>query len=303
MTPQLPDGLLAGHWTHPDGVSGCTVVLAPEGASAGVEVRGGGPGTRETDVLSVAAAERDVHAVLLTGGSAFGLAAATGVVDWLEDRGHGHLTRIGLRVPLVPAAVVFDEGALRRETRPGPQAGRAACDAATAGPITRGRIGVGASTAAGKLVDPAGWAPCGVGAASARTGDALVTAIAVANPVGDVIDHDGTVLAGGRRDGVVVRTRDLLAEGVGRTPLGRENTVLVVIATDATLDRRGAWLLARAGSTGVARAVEPVATAFDGDVSFCLATNRVAADPFALEAVAAHVAAEAVRDAARSARP
>lgn len=298
--------MLLGHWTHPAGVTGCTAVLVPASATGGVEVRGGGPGTRETDVLAPSSGARDVHGVLLTGGSAFGLAAAGGVVDWLEDGGFGHLTRVGLRVPLVPAAVVFDPGALDRSTRPTAEHGRAACEAAAGGTIEadrRGRVGVGTGTAAGKLVDPSGWTPTGFGAASAHAGDALVTALAVANPIGEVIAADGTVLAGSVRDGAFVRTRDLLAAGVTRRPLGRDATVLVVVTTDARIDRRGAWLLARSASAGVARAVEPVATTFDGDVAFCLATGQVDADPFALEAVAAHVAAEAVRDAALSARP
>jgi L-aminopeptidase/D-esterase-like protein len=303
MEPMLPEGVLAGHWTHPEGLSGCSVVLVPGGATGGVEVRGGGPGTRETDVLSPASGAREVHGFLLTGGSAFGLAAAGGVVDWLEARGHGHLTRAGVRVPLVPAAVVFDRGALHREARPGAAEGRAACDAARPEVPERGRVGAGASTAAGKLGDPDGWTPTGFGAASARAGDALVTALAVANPVGEVLDRDGTILAGARRGEGFVRSLDLLREGiVVSPPTGREATVLVVVLTDARLGRRGAWLVARAASAGVARAVEPVATTYDGDVAFCLATGDEDADSFVLEAIAADVAADAVRDAARSAR-
>jgi len=299
---RLPDGFLVGHWTHPGGFTGCTVILAPGGATAGAEVRGGGPGTRETDVLAPSSAPRDVHAVLLTGGSAFGLAAADGVVQWLAERDHGHLTRSGVRVPLVPAAVVFDGGALDPAARPDPAAGRAACDAATTTVPARGQIGAGAGVAAGKLLGPEGWTRTGLGVASDDSSGALVTAIAVANPVGEIVDADGTLLAGARGpDGVPRRTVDLLREGHGIDPpgAGREATVLVALLTDAALDRTGAWLLARAATAGVSRAVHPVATPYDGDVVFALSHGDVEADAFALQVSAAEATAAAVRDAAR----
>ncbi|WP_205695546.1 P1 family peptidase [Conexibacter sp. SYSU D00693] len=299
---ELPAGVLAGHWTAEDGLTGCSVVLVPDGATGGVEVRGGGPGTRETDVLAPSSMPRDVHGVVLSGGSAFGLATGDGVVAWLEERGHGHLTRAGVRVPLVAGAVVFDRSALEPGRRPGAAEGRTACDAAGPAVPARGRVGAGASTAAGKLADPGSWAWTGFGAATERIGGALVTALAVANPVGDVLDADGSLLAAGRRDGELVRTADLLrAAAAAPPPPTRENTVLVVVCTDARVDRTGAWLVARAASAGVARAVDPVATSYDGDVAFCLSTGTVEVDPFALGAAAAWAAADAVRDAARSA--
>ena len=302
MRPRLPDGFLVGHWTHPRGHTGCTVILAPGGATGGAEVRGGGPGTRETDVLAPASAPRDVHAVLLTGGSAFGLAAADGVVGWLAERDHGHLTRSGVRVPLVPAAVVFDAGALDPDGRPDAAAGRAACEAASAGVPARGAVGAGAGVAAGKLLGPDGWTRTGIGLACDDAAGALVTAIAVVNPVGEVVDEDGTVLAGARGpDGRTRRTIDLLREGVELPdpPAGREATVLVALLTDARIDRLGAWMLARAATAGVARAVHPVATPYDGDVAFALASGRVEADAFALQVSGAEATAAAVRDAAR----
>lgn len=299
---RLPDGFLVGHWTHPRGHTGCTVVIAPGGATGGAEVRGGGPGTRETDVLGPASAPRDVHAVLLTGGSAYGLAAADGVVGWLAERDHGHLTRSGVRVPLVPAAVVFDAGALDPEGRPDAAAGRAACEAASRTSPLRGRLGAGSGVAAGKLLGPDGWTRTGLGAASDDASGALVTAIAVVNPVGEVVGHDGEVLAGARgADGAPRRTIDLLREGVALPdpPTGREATVLVALLTDARIDRLGAWMLARAATAGVARAVHPVATPYDGDVAFALASGHVEADAFALQVSAAEATAAAVRDAAR----
>lgn len=304
VTPRLPDGFKVGHWTHPQGHTGCTVVLAAGGAMGGAEVRGGGPGTREVDVLAPSSLARDVHAVLLTGGSAFGLAAADGVVRWLAERGHGHLTRSGVRVPLVPAAVVFDLGALDPAARPDAAAGRGACDAASAAVPARGPVGAGAGVAAGKLLGPDGWTRTGIGLASDTTAGALVTALAVVNPVGEVVDADGTVLAGSRdADGRSWRTAELIRDGraFADPPTGREATVLVAVMTDAIVDRTGAWMLARAATAGVARAVHPVATAYDGDVVFTLASGRVAADPFALQVSAAEAAAAAVRDGARGA--
>ncbi len=298
---RLPDGFLVGHWTHARGHTGCTVVIAPDGATGGAEVRGGGPGTRETDVLAPSSAPRDVHAVLLTGGSAYGLAAADGVVSWLAERNHGHLTRAGIRVPLVPAAVVFDAGALDDDGRPDAAAGRAACESASAAVPARGRIGAGAGVAAGKLLGPDGWTPTGIGLASDDTSGALVTAIAVVNPVGEVVAADGSILAGAReQDGTPRRTIDLLREGraLPDPPIGREATVLVALLTDARLDRTGAWLLARAATAGVARAVTPVATPYDGDVAFALASGRVDAEPFALQVSASEATAAAIRDAA-----
>ncbi|WP_354700907.1 putative aminopeptidase [Paraconexibacter sp. AEG42_29] len=301
---RLPDGFEVGHWTHPGGHTGCTVVLAPAGAVGGVEVRGGGPGTRETDVLAPSSLGRDVHGVLLTGGSAFGLAAADGVVRWLAEHDRGHLTRSGVRVPLVPAAVVFDLGALDPAARPDAAAGRAACEAASADPPARGPVGAGAGVAAGKLLGPDGWTRTGIGVASDTTAGALVTALAVVNPVGEVVGADGTLLAASRdAGGRSWSTADLIRDGraFADPPAGREATVLIAVMTDAILDRTGAWLLARAATAGVARAVHPVATAYDGDVVFALASGRVAADPFALQVSAAEATAAAVRDGARAA--
>jgi L-aminopeptidase/D-esterase-like protein len=294
----LPDGLLVGHWTDPVGLTGCTVVLAPEGADAGGEVRGGGPGTRETDLLLPSSGARRVHGVLFTGGSAFGLAAADGVVRWLTERGHGHETALGVRVPLVPAAVVFDLGRGDAHARPGPDAGYAACEAARGGPGVvpqRGAVGAGTGTSAGKITPVReDWAPTGLGWAAADMLGATVGALAVVNPVGEVVDEDGTVLAG-----APLRTVEALRAG-SQPPPAREATTLVCVVTDAPLDRTEAWLVARAASAGVARAVRPSATVFDGDVAICLSTGRgPRVEPFAISALAADVVAEAIRDGAR----
>jgi L-aminopeptidase/D-esterase-like protein len=316
----LPDGFAVGHWSDPDGGTGCTVVLAPDGATASGEVRGGGPGTRESDLLSPAAGAREVQAVLFTGGSAFGLAAADGVVRWLEERGRGYRTRLGTLVPLVPAAVVFDLPLGDPGARPGPAAGAAACDAAGPDPAL-GTAGAGTGCAVGKLLGPEGWTKGGIGLAAEDVAGCRLSALAVVNAFGDVLAEDGEVLAGVRGEalaapgappaaaalagdaarGRFVRTTDLLRAGGVPDVGAREATTLVCVMTDARLDRVDAWLLARSASTGIARAVDPAHTAVDGDASFVLAAGVRDADPLVLAAIVPHVVAAAIRDGVRAA--
>jgi L-aminopeptidase/D-esterase-like protein len=300
MPGPLPEGFSVGHWTDLDGGTGCTVVLAPDDATAAGEVRGGGPGTRESDLLSPAAGARATQAVLFTGGSAYGLSAADGVVRWLEERGRGYRTRLGHLIPLVPAAVIFDLPIGDPGARPGPDAGSAACEAATRDP-ERGTVGAGTGAAVGKVLGPDGWTKGGVGLASERVGDATVAALAVVNAMGDVLAEDGTVLAGPRRDGAFVATTELLRRGEIPDITAREATTLVCVMTDAALTKTDAWLLARAANTGVARAVDPAHTAVDGDAAFVLAAGAAEAHPLALAAIVPHVAAAAIRDGVRSA--
>ena len=320
----LPAGFRIGHWTAPDGRTGCTVVIPPPGSRGGVDIRGGGTGTREIETLSLLANAEGPTAVLLTGGSAFGLAAADGVVRWLEERGFGRPTPMGV-VPLVPAAVIYDlvEGAAGR--RPGPDDGYAACDNATATVPQRGPVGAGAGAAVGKLLGRERSTRGGVGYAATVLADgATVAALAVANAFGDVIAEDGSVL-GGPHDGSGhrVRTTDLLPGmpvpavtpvlPVTRVPgsdgEGVEgNTTLVCVFTDASLDKRSCAIVARMASAGIARAVDPVFTPVDGDVVFCVASGS---DPppvpglaaswalTVLGSVAATVTAHAIRDAVR----
>ena len=320
----LPAGFRIGHWTAPDGRTGCTVVIPPPGSRGGVDIRGGGTGTREIETLSLLANAEGPTAVLLTGGSAFGLAAADGVVRWLEERGFGRPTPMGA-VPLVPAAVIYDlvEGAAGR--RPGPDDGYAACDNATATVPQRGPVGAGAGAAVGKLLGRERSTRGGVGYAATVLADgATVAALAVANAFGDVIAEDGSVL-GGPHDGSGhrVRTADLLpgmpvpavTPVLPVTPVpgsdgeGVEgNTTLVCVFTDASLDKRSCAIVARMASAGIARAVDPVFTPVDGDVVFCVASGS---DPppvpglaaswalTVLGSVAATVTAHAIRDAVR----
>lgn len=300
MQIELPRGVRVGHHTDLDAWTGCTVVLLPEGTVAAAEVRGGGPGTRESELLTPSANAAGVDAVLLTGGSAFGLSAAHGVMEHLAAQGIGYAIPGG-PVPLVFAAVVYDLPLGDGAVRPTPADAVAACEAAGT-EVRRGSIGVGTGCTVGKLRGPAGWTKGGLGAATLRVGGATITALAAVNAFGDVLGADGSVAAGVWTGEGYERTTDLLR--AGEWPLRaalRENTTLVCVLTDARLDKREAWLVARAGSGGVARAVAPSATAADGDLVVCCATGEVEVDPFVVSALVPEVIADAVRDAVASA--
>jgi L-aminopeptidase/D-esterase-like protein len=278
-----------------------------------VDVRGGGTGTRELETLSPLGNSEGPNAVLLTGGSAFGLAAADGVARWLEERGIGRPTPAGV-VPIVPAAVVFDlvEGSPGR--RPGPDDGYAACQAALAEGWERGPVGAGAGTAVGKLFGRGRATRAGVGCAAMRLDDGtIVAALAVANAFGDVVGEDGELLGAPRdEDGTLVRTASHLAR-MSRPPDFREivpratgNTTLACVCTDASVGKRTCAIVARMASAGIARAVDPAFTPLDGDVVFCLASGSEPPLPPGLAAswtitvlgtVAAAVTADAIRDA------
>jgi L-aminopeptidase/D-esterase-like protein len=299
-----PRGFAIGHWTDAEGATGCTVVIPPPGSRGGVDVRGGGPGTRETDVIGPLAGTGDVTAVLLTGGSAFGLAAADGVTRWLEENGLGHDTPAGV-VPIVPAAVIYDLAAGDPRARPGPEAGYEACATAAPGVPERGPVGGGTGAAVGKITGRERSVRAGVGYAAARSGRGqTVAALAVVNAFGDVIGEDGRVLAGPLGDeGEVLSTAELIAAMKGPpdwTGLEERNTTLVCVMTDAFLDKAACTRVARMASGGVARAVDPVHSDVDGDVAFCLSSGSGAGDrftPIAIGTIAATVTAAAVRDA------
>lgn len=304
----LPEGFAVGHWSDPEGRTGCTVVIPPPASRAAADVRGGGPGTRELDVLESLATPEEANAVVFAGGSAFGLAAADGVARWLEERGRGYETYAG-RVPLVPAAVVYDLAEGDPRARPGPDAGYAACEAAEEGVPPRGMVGAGSGTAAGKAFGRERATPTGIGYAAMRLASGeTVAALAVANPSGDVIAEDGSVLAGPQNeDGSMARSAELIA-GMAEPPAWamrpREATTLVCICTDASLTKPGCGVVARMASAGIARAVDPVFSPADGDVAFCLASGRGDSDRWTVHSVGtagATTAAAAIRDAARQA--
>ena len=323
-------GLAVGHWTDREAATGCTVVLCGEGAVAGVAVRGAAPGTRETDLLDPVNAVQRVHAVLLTGGSAFGLDAAGGVMRWLEERELG--CEVGrCRVPIVTAAVLFDLPVGRGDVRPGPDEGYAACDAASAAPVPEGSVGAGTGATVGKLYGVASATKGGVGGDAVRLGSGIVVAaLAVVNAFGNVRDPaSGEILAGARGEGggfvdmtawlaandaeVADRGRAAKALWPGREAPGGAgpdgpappgaSTTLVVVATDAVLDKVGATAVAGMAHDGIARAVDPCHTQRDGDTVFALATGTAgrAVDVSVLGAVAARVVASAIVRAVRTA--
>lgn len=283
-------GFRVGHWTDPDGDTGCTVVLPPPGNVASVDVRGNSPGSRELMSLDPERRLDEVHAVLLTGGSAFGLAAAQGVVEWLEDAGIGYQTPVAT-IPIVPTAVVFDLGVARGTKRPGPPEGRAACDAATDGPVATGRVGAATGATVGKWAGRDHLSPGGLGIATAEEGGTTVAALAVVNAIGDVVDEDGTVLAG--------TTAPDPRWTLRAQPAPATNTVLAVVAVAAALDKRDVHFLALRGSDGVTQTIRPAHTRYDGDVTFAVAAPGPPADVDLLGVLAARAVAKAVRSAVR----
>jgi L-aminopeptidase/D-esterase-like protein len=280
-------GLRVGHWTDPVALTGCTVVLCPPGTVGSGEVRGGAPGTRETDLLRPGTLVQEVHAVLLTGGSAFGLAAADGVVRWLEERGVGFEAG-PVKVPIVPAAVLFDLGVGDPGVRPGPAEGYAACEAASDA-VPEGNVGAGTGATVAKLRGPDGAVKGGLGSASRRVGDLVVGALAAVNALGEVVEDDGNVIAGSR-----------IPEGAS-DELPGSNTTLVVVATNARMSKERAHLLALAAHEGLSLAVRPSHTIRDGDTAFSLATGEAEAAQRDVERLAEPVVADAIRRAVRAA--
>ncbi len=302
----LPEGFLVGHWSDPEAATGCTVIIPPAGSRCGVDIRGGGPGTRETDVIGAGAGPHEASAVLLTGGSAYGLAAADGVMSWLEERGRGHPTPAGI-VPIVPAAVIYDLAEKDGSIRPGPAEGRAACEAVTADP-GQGRVGAGTGAAVGKILGREHACPAGIGISTAVTGRGeTVTALAVANAFGDVRGEDGSPIGSARdEEGAVVTAAEVIATMDAPPDWSRieeRNTTLVCVLTDAGLEGGACARVARMASAGVARAVEPVFSDLDGDVVFCLSAGGPREGRFtslAVGTVAATVTAAAIRAAVRA---
>ena len=302
-------GLSVGHAAEPGRPTGCTVVLCPQGAVGGVAVRGGSPGTRETDLLRPENTVAEVHAVLLTGGSAFGLDAATGVMRWLEDHGHG-LVVGPARVPIVPAAVLFDLWLGDPRIRPHAGTGYAACEAASTAPPAQGNHGAGLGATVGKLFGLARAMKGGVGTASLRLGGITVAALVVVNAIGDVLAADGSVIAGARTaDGLALaHSMQALLQGRGPDPMMRGMTVgmattVGVVATNARLNKAQVTQLAGLAHHGLSRAVNPISV-HDGDTLFALATGTAghAGDPSALGAMAAEAVSRAIRNAVKAAQ-
>jgi len=302
-------GLKVGHHTLTERLTGCTVILAEEGAIAGVDVRGGAPGTRETDLLDPVNSVQQIHAVVLSGGSAFGLDTATGVMKYLDERGIGFKTRAA-RVPIVTAAVLIDlQVGDNPKVRPSVDCGYRAAQAASADVVTEGNVGAGAGATVGKMAGHDRAMKGGTGTAAIAFADGLVIAALVAiNPAGDVVDPaTGRVLAGvrtpdGRR---LADARTLLRQPPvsAAPPAALENTTLGVVATNARLTKAQATKVAQMAQDGLARAIVPAHTPADGDTIFALATGRHegTADVFRIGSLAAEVMADAIVRAAQAA--
>jgi L-aminopeptidase/D-esterase-like protein len=285
------EGIHVGHCTDRVGLTGCTVVLCPAGTMGSGEVRGGAPGTRETDLLRPGMLVEEVNAVLLTGGSAFGLAAADGVMRFLEERGIGFETPAGV-VPIVPAAVVFDLAEGDPAARPGPDEGYRACRAAGEH-VEEGHVGAGTGAMVAGLHGPHRAVRGGLGTASTSDGELVVGALAAVNALGEIFGANGELLAG---------ALPAPEEPAGLDPdprSGPTNTTLVVVATNARMSRERAHLLARAAHDGISDAVRPSHTRWDGDTVFTLATGGVEADQPTIETLAVWAVADAIRRAVR----
>lgn len=306
-------GIMVGHHTYASRPTGCTVVIAEDGAVGGVDVRGASPGTRETDLLDPLNLVQQVHAVLLSGGSAFGLDAATGVMKYLEEKGIGFPTGAG-RVPIVPAAILYDLGIGNPKIRPDAAAGYSACKAASNKLPAEGNAGAGAGATVGKLFGLGRSMKGGIGTAAItirnpENGLSLtVGAIIAVNAVGDVIDpSSGAVIAGLRSiDGhsMTGTINSILRGDKLPASLGGIATTIGVVATDAVLDKAQAGKVAQMAHDGLARTINPVHTAYDGDTIFALATGRSSWSPNVtlIGALGAEAVARAVMRAVRAAR-
>ena len=296
------DGVKVGHYTLTERLTGCTVVLVEAGAVAGVDVRGSSPGTRETDLLDPVNKIEHVHAIVLSGGSAFGLDTATGVMRYLEETGVGFDARVA-KVPIVPAAILFDLGVGDPKIRPSADCGYRAATAATAGPVQEGNVGAGAGATIGKLAGPERAMKAGVGTAAITLPDGLTIAALVAvNAVGDIIDPStGQVIAGMRtEDGKgLADSRTFIRSGMLQKARAGQNTTIGVVATNARLTKAQATKIAQMAHDGFARAIAPTHTPFDGDTIFALATGTYQeVDLLTIGALAADMMAEAIVRAA-----
>lgn len=310
-------GILVGHAHDKESLTGCTVILCPKGATAGVDQRGGAPGTRETDLLHPVHLVEKVHAIVLAGGSAFGLDAASGVMRYLEERQIGFDVGV-TRVPIVPAAILFDLDVGNPKVRPDAAMGYQACLNATTPNTAQGNVGAGMGATVGKILGIRQAMKSGLGTASVEIGrGVIVGAIVAVNALGDVINPaNGQILAGARplyigpkRIGeteTFANTLHVMRSLVGRTAFQfatRQNTVIGVVATNARLNKEQVTRVAQMAQDGLAQTIRPAHTMFDGDTIFALATGERNADVNIIGAFAAQVVAEAILNAVRYAEP
>ncbi|MBI5671187.1 MAG: P1 family peptidase [Chloroflexi bacterium] len=303
-------GIQVGHYTHLKAATGCTVIICPNATVGGVDQRGGAPGTRETDLLRPLHLVDTVSAVVLAGGSAYGLAAADGVMRYLEEHGLGYRSRAGYLVPIVPAAILFDLAIGQSNVRPDAAMGYAACEAASNAPVPQGTVGAGTGCRVGAMRGNEYATKGGIGSASVDLGEGLVVAALMAvNAVGDVVEDNGRIIAGMREtptSSTFVSMMSMMKGLAHRVEMpapvsAGENTVIGVVATNARLTKEEVNKVAQMAQDGLARAVRPAHTLFDGDTIFALATGEIPANVTAIGAYAAEVTAEAIRKGIRAA--
>ncbi len=303
-SPASVPGFSVGHAQLQDAPCGLSVVLCPQGAVGGVAVAGSAAGTRQMDGLRPGHVVERVHGLLFTGGSSFGLAAAGGVQTFLEEQGAG-LEAGPVRIPIVPAAVIFDLALTQGRGRPGPELGLAACRAAGADPMPRGSVGCGAGATVGKLFGLEQACRGGLGGAALRVGELRMGAMVVVNCFGDVLDERGRIMAGARRSAESLELVDtagyFLQGGRRRAFSSVSNTTLAVVTTNARLDKAAACKVAELAHHGMVRAIRPVHTMFDGDLVCLLAQGEVDADLNGLGMMAALLVRLAIYDAVHSA--
>lgn len=270
-------GIEVGHSVDSRRPTGCTVILCRRGAVCGVDIRGSAPGTRETALLDPVNTIQKVHAVVLSGGSAYGLDTAGGVMQFLEERGIGFPVRAGGVVPIVPAAILYDLGVGNPSIRPDRESGYRACQAARTGPIEEGNVGAGAGATVGKMFGPEHAMKSGLGTASIRVEKLVVGAIVAVNAVGDVIDPaNGSILAGARDEEGFINTAALLKrQKLDKDGSAGEHTTIGAVATNAGLNKSEATKIAQMAHDGLARSINPVHLPMDGDTIFALATSEI----------------------------
>jgi L-aminopeptidase/D-esterase-like protein len=300
MITDVP-GFLVGQYTDAVNITGCTVVLCPPNTVASCDVRGSSPGSRELANLAPDKQMQEVHAVLLSGGSAFGLGAANGVMTFLAEKNIGYKTP-WVTVPIVPSAIIFDLNLGSSSVYPTPESAYAACQQAGTA-VEQGSVGAGTGAVVGKWNGFETAMKGGVGTSSVRSGSLIVGALAVVNAVGDIINRDGTTLAGARAEGKFFDTQGRLEHFRNDRLLTRNtNTTLVVVASNARLSKVDTNRVAQRVHDGMARAIQPCHTTFDGDVSFALSSGDVIAPVDVVAELAADAAAEAIRNAVRFAK-
>lgn len=296
-------GIRVGHATDLEGATGCTVILCPEGTVGGVDQRGGAPGTRETDLLRPMHLVENVHAIVLSGGSAYGLATADGVMGWLEEQGIGYDV-MQFKVPIVPAAILMDLLIGQEGKRPTAQMGYQACENATNEPVQSGNVGVGTGCTVGKLLGPMNATKSGLGSHAIHLGNGLIVAALVAvNAFGDILDEQNSILAGIRNpegEGFL-DSLTIMQSMLQNNQQVTDNTVIGVVVSNAKLSKEATNKVAQMAQDGLARAIVPAHTMYDGDTIFALSTGEIDADVNLVGALAAQAFTEAIRDGVRSA--